>query len=122
MKINKKYIYLTIVLFLIEVCIAVFLKDTFIRPIFGDVLVVILLFSFVRILYYGERLKLIIGVLLFSFTIEILQYFQFASILGLEENKIAKIVLGATFNKLDLLAYVVGSLLCFPLDKKLTIR
>lgn len=121
MKINKKYIYLTVFLFFIEVCIATFFKDTFIRPIFGDVLVVILLFSFVRIFYRRDRLKLIIGVLLFSFLIEILQYFQFATILGLEENKIATIILGSTFDWLDLFAYVVGALVCFPLDKKLTI-
>lgn len=117
MKINKKYILITIILFLIEVCIAAFFKDTFIRPIFGDVLVVILLFSFVRIFYQGKSWKLIIGVLLFSFAIEILQYFKFATILGLEENKIAKIVLGATFDWVDIIAYVFGALFSYFLDK-----
>ncbi|WP_255513245.1 DUF2809 domain-containing protein [Lutibacter sp. Hel_I_33_5] len=102
--------------------IATFFKDKFIRPILGDVLVVILLFSFCRIFYHGNSIKLIIGVLIFAFIIEILQYFQFASLLGLENNKIAKIVLGSTFDWLDLLAYSIGALLCFPLDNKLTIN
>ena len=119
MKLNKKCIFITIALFLIEVCIAVFIKDSFIRPFLGDVLVVLLIFSFARIFYYGNVKKLIFGVLLFSFTIEILQYFQFATVLGLENNKIAKIVLGSTFDWLDLLAYTIGALICFPLDKKI---
>lgn len=118
MQLNKKYILITITLFLIEVCIAAFVKDTFIRPFLGDVLVVLLIFSFVRIFYSGNVKKLIFGVLLFSFTIEILQYFQFATVLGLEKYRIVKIVLGSTFDWLDLLAYTIGALLCFPMDKK----
>ena len=118
MQLNKRYILITFILFLIEVCIAAFVKDSFIRPFLGDVLVVLLIFSFLRIFYRGEVKMLITGVLIFSFIIEILQYFQFATILGLENNKIAKIILGSTFDWLDLLAYIIGALVCFPLDKK----
>ena len=45
---NQKYFYLTVVLFLIEVFIALFINDQFIRPFVGDVLVVILIYCFVK--------------------------------------------------------------------------
>ena len=119
MNINKKYILITLLLFLIELFIAVFIRDKFIRPFLGDVLVVMLLFSFTRIFYQGALKKIIIGVLFFSFLIEILQFFQFAEVIGFENNKIAKIILGSTFDWLDLLAYIIGAFLCIPLDKKI---
>ena len=37
-----------VALFIVEVVIAVFVNDQFIRPILGDVLVVILIFFFLR--------------------------------------------------------------------------
>ena len=40
---NKIYFRLTVILFLIEVAIALFIKDRFIRPYLGDVLVVMLI-------------------------------------------------------------------------------
>ena len=118
MKINKKYLLLTISLFLIEVCIALFVRDKFIRPFIGDALVTMLLFSFVRIFYSGNGYKVAIGVLLFSFSVETFQYFNLIEILHLKNNKLAKIVLGSTFDWLDLLAYFVGVLFSFLLDKK----
>ena len=98
MKLNKKYISLTLLVFAIEICIALFVKDRFIRPFIGDLLVTMLLFSFFRIFYHGSGFKLAIAVLLFSFSVEILQYFNLIELLGLQNNKFATIVLGATFD------------------------
>ena len=118
MSISTKYIYVTILLLIIELIIAVYVRDQFIRPFFGDVLVVMLIFSFFRIFYKGKGTSLGIGVLVFAFTIEILQYFQLVEILGIQDNKIAATILGATFDWLDLLAYVVGVCISIFLDKK----
>lgn len=119
MKINKKYIYLTLLLFIIELVIATYIRDQFIRPFVGDALVVMLIFSFVRIFYQGKAIKLGFAVLLFAFTIEILQYVELIKILGIEHNKIATIILGATFDWFDLLAYVIGVGIAVSLDKKI---
>ncbi len=116
---NKKYFILTLILLVIEILIGVFVHDNFIRPFIGDVLVVILLFTFFRIFYKGSSLKLILAVLAFSFTIEILQYFNLVSMLGLQDNKLAKIVLGATFDFLDLLAYLIGCVLNIFIDRRM---
>ena len=119
MKLNKKYIFLTLLIFAIEICIALFVKDRFIRPFIGDLLVTVLLFSFFRIFYHGSGFKLAIAVLLFSFSVEILQYFKLIELLGLQNNKFATIVLGATFDWLDLLAYFLGIFISFLMDKRL---
>lgn len=118
MKLNHKYLYLTVVLFITELLIALYIRDQFVRPILGDALVVMLIFSFIRIFSKIHVNELAIYVLLFSFSIEIAQYFRLVSILGLEENKIATTILGATFDWIDLVAYTIGVGVSVILDKK----
>ncbi len=107
----KKYALLAVLLFVVELTIAVFINDAFIRPFLGDVLVVMLLFclckSFVKVSDHG----LIGAVLLFSFAVEIGQYFRLAELLGLMDCKVARIVIGSTFDAKDLLAYAIGAAL-----------
>lgn len=119
MQINKKYLLFFLLIFFVEILIALFVRDQFIRPFIGDVLVTVLLFAFCRIFYKGNAVKLALGVLIFSFNIEFLQYLKLIEILGLQNNKIAVTVLGATFDWLDLLAYILGVLISYFIDKKL---
>src|SRR3954470_24994233 len=86
---NFKYFLLAFVLFVIEVLIALFVRDNFIRPYFGDYLVVILMYCAVRTFVKASPLKIAIGVLLFSYIIEVLQYFKIVDRLGLSGNIIA---------------------------------
>lgn len=88
MKFNLKYFLLTIVIFMAEVLIATVFKDVFwLRAYFGDVLVVILIYTFIQSFFIVDRKKTILGVLLFSFVIEFLQYFHFAELLGFKKTK-----------------------------------
>ncbi len=48
MKINKRYLSAFFILLTIEVFIALFVHDNFIRPYIGDVLVVIVIYTFIR--------------------------------------------------------------------------
>jgi hypothetical protein len=114
---NAKYLILTIILFLIELVIALFIKDTIIRPFVGDVLVVILVYCFVRIFLQTDYKKTAVGVLLFAFTIEILQYFDYVRLLGLENNRVFSVALGRTFAWEDFIAYFVGFLLIILNEK-----
>jgi hypothetical protein len=108
-RLNKTYLALTILLFVIEVAIALFVHDNFIRPYVGDVLVVILMYCFVKSFLDIPTLTLAGGVLLFAFAIEGLQYIQVVQLLGLENSTFARTVLGTSFAWLDMLAYVVGT-------------
>jgi len=107
-KFNKKYFFLTIVLFAIEVLIALFVHDRIIRPYIGDVLVVILIYCFVKSFLELPVLAVAIFVLLFSFGIEYLQYLNIIEKLGLQESKIARTIIGTSFAWIDLVCYIVG--------------
>jgi hypothetical protein len=107
---NKKYIYPAILLFLIEVLIALFVRDKFIRPYFGDVFVVIMLYCFVKSFFDVPVLKVAIGVLVFACCIEFLQYLNIVGKLGLQNSTLANTLIGNYFAWKDILAYVAGFL------------
>ncbi|WP_309224593.1 DUF2809 domain-containing protein [Halomicronema sp. CCY15110] len=96
------------VLFTVELSIAVFVQDDFIRPYVGDVLVVILIYACVRAFFPVAILPAALGVLVFAFGVEILQYFKVVEVLGWESSAIARTVIGTTFTWEDLIAYTVG--------------
>jgi uncharacterized membrane protein YfcA len=105
---HKTYFLLTILLFLTEVLIALYVHDNFIRPWFGDFLVVILLYCFLRSFVAISSSTAALLVLVFSFSIEMAQYFKLVNLLQLQDNKIARTVIGTTFEWTDLVAYSFG--------------
>ncbi len=116
MKINKTrlvYIIVFILLFAIEVAIAVFVRDNFIRPFVGDVLVVMLICAFLRI-FIPEKIKLMpVFATAFAVTVEVMQYFDFVKLLGLENNIILSTALGRTFDIKDIICYIIGGAIFF---------
>lgn len=116
MKNRTFYIIAFVGVLVIEIIIGVYVRDRFVRPYIGDVLVVLLVYYFVRIFIpYGVRL-LPWYVLGFACFVEILQYFQLTDTLGIE-NRVMRIVLGSTFDIKDIICYVVGSFCCLVSDK-----
>ncbi|MGD1913263.1 MAG: DUF2809 domain-containing protein [Rivularia sp. (in: cyanobacteria)] len=113
---NKKYLYLTLILFFIEVFIAIFIKDSFIRPFVGDILVIILIYCFVKTFWNINSSIAALSVFIFACTIEILQYFNLVNKLGLQTNKIATVILGNTFDWKDIIAYAVGAIAALFLE------
>lgn len=98
-------------LLLIEVVIALYVHDSFIRPYVGDMLVVILVYSFTRI-FIPEKCRLLpLYVFLFAAGVEVLQYFKLVHVLGLEDNRFLKIVLGSVFDLKDIACYGAGCIL-----------
>ena len=105
---EKGYATLAAALFIIEVLIAVFVKDRFVRPYVGDTLVVILIYCFLRAFLRSPVAPVAIFVLMLSFMIEYLQYINVVQKLGLEGSVIASTVLGTSFAWNDIVAYVAG--------------
>lgn len=93
----KGHFGLTVLMLLIEVLIAMYVCDDFIRPYFGDFLVVILMYCFLRSFADLEVRLTAMAVLLFSYLIEILQYLNFVERLGLGNSEIACILIGTSF-------------------------
>jgi hypothetical protein len=104
---NSKYILLTLLLLVIEITIAVFVHDQFIRPFFGDFLAVIFVYCGLRI-FKQNILKTALMSLFIAYFIEILQYFKFIEITGLIKYKVLAILIGNSFSWLDILAYSLG--------------
>ncbi|MDO7174163.1 DUF2809 domain-containing protein [Mariniflexile sp. AS56] len=117
---NKTYIILTILLFITEALIAIFLKSGFIRHTFGDYLVVILMYCFFKSFIKGQHFNIAMSVLAFSFAIEFLQLVNILEPLNLENNHIAKLILGSTFHVTDLVAYTLGIVTTLLVELKLT--
>ena len=96
-------------MFLIEVGIALFVHEEWIRPHGGDVLAVVLV-------YLGLRAVTRVGVssgALLAFAIaclvELSQWLDLVGRLGLKPDSIAGTVIGASFDWGDILAYGVGA-------------
>ena len=108
MRFNKTYIILTSVLFLIETLIVVYLKTGFIRHTFGDFLCVILLYCFFKSFIEGQHFKIAMSVLVIAFVVEFLQLTNYLELFNLQDNHLAKVILGSTFHISDLVAYSLG--------------
>ncbi|SDJ99996.1 ribosomal maturation YjgA family protein [Flavobacterium noncentrifugens] len=113
---NLRYFLLAALLFITEVLIALYVHDDFIRPYFGDFLVVVLIYCFVKSFLDIPVLKTAIFVLLFSFAVEASQYLNLVGILGLEHSRLAKTVLGNSFSWSDILSYIAGILVAIFIE------
>ena len=114
---NRNYFILTILFFVTEVAITLFVHDNFIRPYFGDFLVVILLYCFLKTFVKVSVLVAASLVLFFSFAIETAQYFNTVEKIGMQDSKIATVVLGNSFAGMDLLAYTLGIVSVIVVEK-----
>jgi hypothetical protein len=108
MKRRTEYAVATLALLAIEVLIALFVYDAFVRPYVGDVLVVIVLYTFVRI-FVPEKCRLLpLWIFLFAVVVEVLQYFEIVRVLGLSGNRFMRVLIGGTFDWRDIACYAVG--------------
>ena len=116
---NKKRLFYFLIfcsLMTVEVCIALFVHDSFIRPYVGDMLVTLLLCCMARVAVPEKMRLLPLYVLLFAACVEIGQYFDVVALLGLADNRLISIALGRTFSWLDLVCYAVGGVAASGLD------
>lgn len=112
-KLKNYYITDAVVLFIMEVLIALVMKDSFVRPYLGDFLVVILLYFIVRIFLPTKAPWLPAAVFAFSVLVEVLQYFHIVEILHLSDIAFFRVLIGGTFDIKDILCYFAGCTVCF---------
>ena len=108
---RRRYFAATIAIFLIELLIALFVRDNFIRPYVGDMLVVILVYTFLRIIFPEKPRLLPLYVLLFAAGGEALQGIRIVDLLGLQDNRFFSVLIGTTFDWKDIVCYGVGCVL-----------
>jgi len=107
-KLDTKCLFSFIIVFIIEAIIAVFIHDNFIRPYLGDVLVVVLIYCFIKAFVRNETKLLPLYIFIFAVLVEVGQYFNLAKLLGLSNYKIARIIIGSTFDMKDIACYLAG--------------
>lgn len=101
---------LFLLLLITEIIIALYVKNRFVRYIFGDFLVVILMYYFFKSFIKSKPIYIAIGCLLIAYTVEFLQLIDVLKMLNIQKNTFINIVLGTTFSYSDLLAYTLGIL------------
>ena len=120
LRFSKRYGIATQVVVLIEIVIAVYINDRFVRPFVGDALAVILVYCFLKT-WIAQKHLLIAGISLgVAVLIESLQATPFIDWIGLSSNTYARIILGSTFDWKDILAYIAGTLLIIIFDRNKT--
>jgi uncharacterized protein DUF2809 len=110
------YALAALAIFAIEVMIALFVRDAFIRPYIGDVLAVILVYCALRAVTRLNLAAAIAVTLGIAAAIELAQLFNLLDATGLRSNRIAAIVLGGSFDWLDLAAYAAGAAIAIAVE------
>ncbi|MFZ1379601.1 MAG: DUF2809 domain-containing protein [Saprospiraceae bacterium] len=108
LKFNWRYFVLAILILIIEILIAIYVHDGFIRPYIGDLLVVIFIYCFLKSFVSLSTSNAALYVLLFSYFVEALQYFRIVQHLGFQRNNLARIIIGTSFDWKDILMYTIG--------------
>ncbi len=98
--------------------IALYVRDSFIRPTLGDVLVVVWLYYSLASLINMPVKQLAFVAVFIAYLVEIGQYFQITTWLNITPGSSLHVILGATFDWLDLVAYSIGGLLCVWIERK----
>lgn len=116
---NRRIVYLLIFcgLLAVEVCIALFVNDAFIRPYVGDMLVTLLLCCLCRVIVPNKVRLLPLYVIIFAACVEVSQYFDLVALLGLADNRMLSIALGRTFSWMDIVCYGIGCVVAVWLDR-----
>ena len=115
--IRVSYAIASFLILVAEVLIALYVRDAFIRPYGGDILVTLLLCCMIRIvLPRGYRLPIAVGVLVFAVLVEVGQYFGLVYLLGLGHIEFFRIIIGTGFSWWDMLCYAVGCVLFAAMD------
>ncbi|MEO6685981.1 MAG: DUF2809 domain-containing protein [Dyadobacter sp.] len=107
-KFQFRYFISAVVLLFVEILIALFVDDDIIRPHIGDLLVVILIYCIIKSFLSLPVWFVAVSTLLFSYLVEVLQYFNIVNRLGLQNSKFARVIVGTNFSWIDMLAYTLG--------------
>ena len=113
---RNAYALAALVILAIEVLIALFVRDAIVRPYVGDVLAVVLVYLVLRAVtplgvIVAAGISLVIAV-----AVEVAQALNLLGALGLSDNTLARVILGGSFDWLDIAAYTTGALIVLAVE------
>ena len=101
------FLALFIFIFIVEVLIALYVHDDFVRPYVGDMIVTVLVWSFTRIVFPQKFRLMSLYVMIFATLIEVGQFFNYVDVLGII-NPVLVTMMGTSFAWADIACYAVG--------------
>ena len=104
-------------LLVVEVVIALFVRDGLVRPYLGDVLAVALVACALRAVLGVGSLPAALAAFGIAAMIEFGQYWRVLRMVGLEDDPLARTILGSGFDRVDFLAYAAGALCIIVVDR-----
>ncbi|NIJ38905.1 small-conductance mechanosensitive channel [Sphingopyxis panaciterrae] len=105
------YALAAILVFLIEVAIALWVRDAVIRPYVGDILAVILVYLGLRAVSTLRHVPAALAALIVGVAVEIGQAIDLLGLLGLSGNRFARVLFGTSFSIADLFCYAAGAVI-----------
>ncbi len=122
LKMRLAFLAVFVLLFAVEVLIALFVHDSFVRPYVGDMIVTVVVWSFLRIIFPDKFRLMSLYVMIFAVLVEVGQYFHYTELLGIT-NPILVTMMGTSFAWADIACYAVGCVVaavadCFIFNKK----
>lgn len=105
---QKRLLYAAVFALLlgIEIIIALYIHDEFVRPYLGDVLAVLCLYALSRTAFPEKPAFMSAAVTALAFAVELLQLTDLSELVG--KDTIIGVILGAVFDPCDLACYTIG--------------
>ena len=110
--------YLTAFLLILctEIFIGAFVRDDFVRPYVGDVLVVVLIYCALRVIFPTGLKILPLYVFIFACGVELMQLVDVVALLGIPSDSVLSIIIGRTFSLPDIICYAMGCTLIYIVE------
>jgi hypothetical protein len=102
------YAAAALLVLLLEISIALWVRDRVVRPYLGDSMAVVLVYLGLRAATRLSIASATAAALATASAIELSQWFHLVDALGLADNRIARVVLGTGFDLHDFAAYLLG--------------
>ena len=113
---RKSYFLIACGLLLLEVLIALYMHDRFVRPYAGDFLATIFVYCLLRSFVRASVGRLAATALAISYLLEGLQYFNLLDRLDWH-SRAARIIFGSHFEWSDIIAYTLGMGLMLTMEQ-----
>lgn len=115
---RPRYALAAFLLFLVEVAIALWVRDRFVRPYLGDVLAVILVYLAFRAVTNWRVAPAALAAFLVGLLVEFGQAADLLGLLGFADQRIARVVLGTSFSIADIVCYAAGAAVVILVERR----
>ncbi|HIB36683.1 DUF2809 domain-containing protein [Mesonia sp.] len=119
LKFRYTYFMLFMGFFLAEVAIERYFHVGFIRGVFGDYLIIFVIYCFLLSFLKLKKFYVAIAVLILAYTIEIAQYLNILALLKVNKSRSTDMLVGSSFDWRDMAAYTLGFLTILGVEKLL---